>query len=99
MCVSSFPDGVTVRTESVYMDDPLYQYSWLILFAPLFAFVVIVFGTRVWDLLSRPRVAATTTHAEHHAVEAHGSEGEDHGEHGEDDDDDPKVPHLTAGAK
>jgi proton-translocating NADH-quinone oxidoreductase chain L len=99
MCVSSFPDGVTVRTESVYMDDPLYQYSWLILFAPLLAFVVIVFGTRVWDLLSRPRVAATTTHGEHHAVEAHGAEGEDHNESEQEFDDDPKVPRLTAGAK
>src|SRR5437588_11607015 len=36
----------------------LYQYSWLILFAPLFSFAVIVFGTRVWDLLSRPRPRA-----------------------------------------
>src|SRR6266571_6393724 len=32
----------------------LYQYSWLILLAPLFSFAVIVFGTRVWDILSRP---------------------------------------------
>ncbi|MBV9228156.1 MAG: NADH-quinone oxidoreductase subunit L, partial [Chloroflexi bacterium] len=76
----------------------LYQYSWTILLAPLLAFVVIIFGTRVWDLLSRPRTAVQTTHEEHHAVEAHGSEGEDHGEHGEDDDEDPKVPHLTMGA-
>lgn len=76
----------------------LYQYSWTVLLAPLFSFVVIIFGTRVWDMLSRPRVAATTTHEEEHAVEAHGSEGEDHGEHGEDDDEDPKVPHLSAGA-
>jgi NADH-quinone oxidoreductase subunit L len=34
--------------------NPLYQYSWFILFSPLFAFAVIIFGTRVWDLLSRP---------------------------------------------
>ena len=34
-----------------------YTSSWLILFAPLFSFAVIVFGTRIWDLLSRPRVA------------------------------------------
>ena len=77
----------------------LYQYSWLILFAPLIAFAVIIFGTRVWDLLSRPHAEATTTHADTHAVEAHGSEGDDHGEHGHDDDDDPKVPYLTTGAK
>src|SRR5205814_1302654 len=64
----------------------------------LFAFAVIIFGTRVWDMLSRPRTEAATTHAEHHEVEAHGSEGDDHGEHGEDDDEDPKVPHLTTGA-
>ncbi|MBV9707395.1 MAG: NADH-quinone oxidoreductase subunit L [Chloroflexi bacterium] len=76
----------------------LYQYAWAVLLAPLLSFVVIVFGTRVWDLLSRPHIAATTTHAEEHAVEAHGSEGEDYGEHGEDDDDDPKVPRLSAGA-
>lgn len=77
----------------------LYQLSWTILFAPLLAFAVILFGTRVWDMLSRPRVEAATTHEEHHAVEAHGSEGDDHGEHGEDDDEDPKVPHLSAGAR
>ncbi len=59
----------------------LYQYSWLILLAPLFAFAVIVFGTRIWDLPSRPRVAAATTHAEAHAVEAHGADGETHTEH------------------
>ena len=72
----------------------LYDYSWLILLAPLFSFAVIIFGTRVWDLRSRPRVQAATTHAEEHAVEAHGSEGDDHGEHGLDDDEDPKVPRL-----
>ncbi|HET8851989.1 MAG TPA: NADH-quinone oxidoreductase subunit L, partial [Ktedonobacteraceae bacterium] len=59
----------------------LYQYSWLILLAPLFAFAVIVFGTRIWDLLSRPRVAAATTHAEVHAVAEHGADGETHAEH------------------
>ena len=77
----------------------LYDYSWLILLAPLFSFVVIIFGTRVWDLRSRPRVQAATTHAEEHAVEAHGSEGDDHGEHGLDDDEDPKVARLSTGAK
>ena len=59
----------------------LYEYSWLILLAPLFAFAVIVFGTRIWDLLSRPRVAAATTHAEVHAVAEHGAGGETHAEH------------------
>ncbi len=85
----------------------LYQYSWLILFAPLFAFVVIIFGTRVWDLQSRPRGEAPASQAEAHEVEAHGSEGDEasahdaHGEHAVnplDDDEDPKVPHLTPGA-
>src|SRR5229473_3692702 len=62
----------------------LYDYSWLILLAPLFAFAVIVFGTRIWDLLSRPRVAAATTHEEIHAVEEHGADGETHAEHDSD---------------
>ena len=73
----------------------LYTSSWLILFAPLFSFVVIIFGTRVGDMLSRPKVAAATSHEEHHAVEEHGTHGADAGGHGEDDDDDPKVPHLS----
>ncbi len=92
----------------------LYQYSWLILFAPLFAFAVIIFGTRVWDLQSRPRGEAPASQAEAHAVEAHGAEGDEpsahsvsgeHGEHGDhavnplDDDEDPKVAHLTPGAR
>jgi hypothetical protein len=85
----------------------LYQYSWAILFAPLLAFVIIVFGTRMWDLLSRPKAAVETTPVDAHAVEAAGAHGEDHGQHGEhdehgehgSDDDDPKVPHLTAGAR
>ncbi len=73
----------------------LYQYSWAILLAPLAAFVVIIFGTRVWDMLSRPRVAASATHEEHHALEAQGSEGDtrgahayhdEHGDHGEHDE-------------
>src|SRR6266567_8190435 len=80
-----------------------YQLSWLILFAPLFSFAVIIFGTRVWDMLSRPPVSAAETHsgeahAEAHEVEAKGSEGDEHGEHGLDDDEDPKVAHLTMGA-
>ncbi len=73
----------------------LYEYSWIVLFAPLLSFVVIIFGTRVGDMRSRPRVAAATTHAEEHAVEAHGTHGEDHGEHAGDDDDDPKVARLS----
>ncbi len=80
----------------------LYQYSWLILLAPLFSFAVIVFGTRTWDILSRPRVAVAEGHNGHsnaHAVEEHGSHGDDHGEYGEDDDEDPKVPQLTMGAR
>ncbi|HTI14978.1 MAG TPA: NADH-quinone oxidoreductase subunit L [Dictyobacter sp.] len=77
----------------------LYENSWLILFAPLLSFAVIIFGTRVGDMLSRPRVEASTPHEPHHAVEAHDSHGEDHGGHGEDDDDDPKVPSLSAWAK
>jgi NADH-quinone oxidoreductase subunit L len=80
-----------------------YQLSWLILLAPLFSFAVIIFGTRVWDMLSRPRVATAEahdggTHADAHDVEAKGSHGDDHGEHGLDDDEDPKVAHLTMGA-
>ena len=44
----------------------LYQYSWAILLAPLLAFVVIIFFTRVWDLLSRPRVQAIPAHDDAH---------------------------------
>src|SRR6266567_5768847 len=92
----------------------LYQYSWLILLAPLFSFAVIIFGTRVWDLLSRPHVATATeahgsAHADNPTIEAHGSQmsqvsqvshSDDHGEHGldDDDDEDPKVAYLTMGA-
>ena len=95
--------------------DVLYTYSWLILFAPLLAFVVIIFGTRVWDMLSRPQGEKPASSAEAHAVEAHGAEGdehlaatqtshEDHDAHGGhvnplDDDEDPKVAHLTPGAR
>jgi len=74
----------------------LYSYSWLILFAPLFSFVVIIFGTRVWDMLSRPKVATAGVegaHSQHEAhaetILAHGgphseaaaTEGGAHGEH------------------
>ena len=80
----------------------LYYASWLILFSPLFAFVVIIFGTRVWDLLSRPVQATPVQQAEAHAdSDVHYIEKE--GPHGEkevlEDDEDPQVPHLTMGAK
>jgi NADH-quinone oxidoreductase subunit L len=88
----------------------LYQYSWLILFAPLFAFFVIVFGTRMWDIFSRPRAEVASVHGDAHAAhapESHGAAGEVHGEeeHGEEPaqdqeyDDDPTVPSLTMGAR
>ncbi len=81
----------------------IYQYSWLILLAPLFAFAVIIFGTRVWDMLSRPHpaVAAGVSHDAHASHDTHADiAGEDgHGGHGDDDDDeDPKVPRLTTAA-
>nr|MBA2284598.1 hypothetical protein [Ktedonobacteraceae bacterium] len=86
-----------------------YDYSWTILLAPLLSFVVIVFGTRVWDLRSRPHAAVATAHDAMQTVEAHGAPAaehsehaatsEEHGEHGADDDEDPKVPHLTTGAR
>ena len=89
----------------------LYQYSVAILLAPLFAFAVIIFGTRPWDLRSRPRVQTPTGGHDAHSVSAvhdhdehavHGSEEGDHNAHdahGLDDDEDPKVPYLSAGAK
>lgn len=85
------------------MIAPLYQYSWLILFAPLLSFVVIIFGTRMWDLALRHQPAAATIaehgHGEvHGAHDAHGGHEDDHG-HGLDDDDDPKVAALSIGAK
>jgi NADH-quinone oxidoreductase subunit L len=83
----------------------LYQYSWLILLSPLFAFAVIIFGTRMWDLATRQRVAAAAGHEEiAEAVE----ESDIHlmhekGPRGEDivfeDIEDPKVPRLTPGAR
>lgn len=87
-----------------------YQYSWLILLSPLFSFVVIIFGTRVWDMLSRQmtrRIAAATVQEEGHASSGeahehgHVAEGESD-EHTLDDqemDEDPKVDHLTMGAR
>ncbi len=80
----------------------LYYGSWLILFSPLFSFAVIVFGTRVWDLLSRP-VKATAAQREEaheesdiHYIKKEGPRGE---EEVLEDDEDPKVPYLTMGAK
>src|SRR6266487_5878452 len=64
------PLSVMAARAQMYM-ELLYQYSWLILFAPLLAFVVIIFGTRVWDLQSRPRGEAPASQAEAHEVEAH----------------------------
>ncbi len=85
----------------------LYQNAGFILLAPLFAFAVIVFGTRVWDLRGRggasphpPRVqTASAGHGVHGDVAIHGhADHEAHG-HDLDDDEDPKVPQLSAGAK
>ena len=82
-----------------------YQYSWLILFAPLLSFVVIIFGTRMWDLASRQVAPATEAshnagdvHISEHDEHEHGHEG-NHGDHDLDNDDDPKVAHLSTGAK
>ncbi len=83
----------------------LYQYSWLILLSPLFAFAVIIFGTRMWDLATRQRVAAAAGHEEIAEAE---EESDIHlmhekGPRGEDivfeDIEDPKVPRLTPGAR
>ncbi|HLX57345.1 MAG TPA: NADH-quinone oxidoreductase subunit L [Ktedonobacteraceae bacterium] len=82
-----------------------YQDSWLILLSPLFSFAVIIFGTRMWDLASRGRVAATSgPEAAALAAEESGTQlMEGHGPHGEEevleDDEDPKVPRLTMGAR
>jgi len=51
----------------------LYQYSWLILLAPLFSFAVIVFGTRVWDILSRPGRDLPSRHEQEHAMVSSGA--------------------------
>ena len=80
----------------------LYYGSWLILLSPLFSFAVIIFGTRVWDLFSRPVQATPAQQAEAHA-ESDIHYIEKKGPHGEEevleDDEDPQVPHLTMGAK
>ncbi len=82
-----------------------YQFSWLILFSPLFAFAVIIFGTRMWDLATRAQVDASASHeAKEEAEEESGIsliEAED--PPGEkktlEDREDPKVPELTMGAR
>jgi proton-translocating NADH-quinone oxidoreductase chain L len=84
-----------------------YQYSWLILFSPLFAFAVIIFGTRMWDLATRRSIAPAAGDEAHAHSEGEGDEGpefiETRGPHGEEetleDDEDPKVPRLTTGAR
>jgi NADH-quinone oxidoreductase subunit L len=89
----------------------LYEFSWFVLFSPLFSFVVIIFGTRMWDLFSRPRTshgAATegVAHGEgetplHDAPPPHApaSHGHDESEEMQEYDDDPQLPSLTPGAK
>src|SRR5713101_2129618 len=92
------------------MNSPLYEYSWLILLAPLFAFAVIVFGTRPWDLRSRgqryrsyaDQAAAEAEHGAHgdtHAAGTHAEHVDEHDEHDLEDDEDPQVPHLTTAAR
>ncbi len=76
----------------------LYQYSWTILFAPLLSFVVIIFGTRMWDLASRRSVSPADGEAHGHD-EAHTAHDEHGGHDGQEADDDPQVPALTRGAK
>jgi NADH-quinone oxidoreductase subunit L len=63
----------------------LYQYAYLILLAPLFAFAVILFVTRVGDMLSRPRVAVAAVHGEEHehGTEVHPVTVDEHGPAGE----------------
>ncbi|MBE3561083.1 MAG: NADH-quinone oxidoreductase subunit L [Ktedonobacteraceae bacterium] len=77
----------------------LYQYSWTILFAPLLAFVIIVFGTRMWDLFSRPRAAVADQSGGHasHTPQEHGTESKEHDS--QEEDDNPLVPQITLGAR
>src|SRR2546421_9071543 len=70
-----------------------YQYSWLILLAPLFSFAVIIFGTRVWDMLSRPGRDKSSPYGqgdalvplEEHGAGAHGDIAEEHSAEGHGD--------------
>src|SRR6266496_5508858 len=84
----------------------LYEYSWLILLAPLLAFALIVFVTRPWDMRSRgsryrsyaDQAAAETQHDVHD--DAHAAEALiEHDEHDLQDHEDPQVPQLTTAAK
>jgi NADH-quinone oxidoreductase subunit L len=82
----------------------LYTYSWVVLFAPLLAFAVIVFGTRVWDLRTRPpEEKEAVSHGEAHGAESGHHSGEQEEEelsHSEQEyDDNPLVPRLTTGAR
>lgn len=79
----------------------LYQYAWTILFAPLLSFVVIIFGTRMWDLASRRSAPAGdgAAHGHDRTPTAHGEPGDGHGGHDEEADDDPQVPALSTGAR
>jgi NADH-quinone oxidoreductase subunit L len=100
---------------SAYLDaqcSMLYSYSGLILFAPLLAFVIIIFGTRMGDLFVRHQAAVPAqgevhggvhahdarAHEDAHNTHAHDAHDGEHGEHAQDDDDDPKVPSLTGWA-
>jgi NADH-quinone oxidoreductase subunit L len=78
----------------------LYEYSWLILLSPLFAFAVIIFGTRMWDLATRGQIAAAAAHDESHSdvelIHEKGLLGEDLVF---ENIEDPKVPNLTMGAR
>jgi len=76
----------------------LYQYSWVILFAPLLSFVVIIFGTRMWDLASRRRISAASGVARSHD-QPHAAYDEHNGHAGADADDDPQVSALSRGAR
>jgi NADH-quinone oxidoreductase subunit L len=82
-----------------------YQFSWLILFSPLFAFAVNIFGTRMWDLATRARVnAAASEEAKEEAEKDSGielMEAEDPPGFKKtlEDREDPKVPQLTPGAR
>jgi len=81
----------------------VYQYSWLILLAPLLSFVVIIFGPRMLDLASR-RSSTDSASAGHDAHghghdDAHGHDAHDDGHGVHSDDDDPKVAALSPWAK
>jgi NADH-quinone oxidoreductase subunit L len=76
----------------------LYQYSWVILFAPLLSFVVIIFGTRMWDLASRRSMSDVRGVAQGHD-QPHAAHDEHTAHDGPEADDDPQVPALGRGAR